>query len=263
MLFITAALFVCSHGAWAWDLPLDIDLIKVHFNHNTGSTASDGITIQKNKTTITAPEYYPAASKYDECAYLMSVTAPTVKAEFYAYDLWQGYSNVSVITDSTDVWRLSESTMTFQPNGASGMVSFNTDANFQQAGSVGKYPFSWSWMVTKIDGDPVTPSLIGKSGHVMYNVLDTPNAPMTVPWVEVLDYACAWAQGETTATGVAEEITKGIYDDLGFKYDTRDGRALYMQAGDDSTFELTQFLMMSLCLHILMTKSVVMIRVRR
>ena len=35
---------------------------------------------------------------------------------------------------------------------------------------------------------------------------------MNYPWVEVLDYACDWAQGETSVTGAATAVAAGVYD---------------------------------------------------
>jgi hypothetical protein len=244
MLFIAAALFVCSHGVCAleWDLPLDIDLIKVHFNHNIDSTASDGITIQKNKTVITSPEYYPAASKYDECAYLMSVTAPTVKAEFFAAD-WsqQLYSYVTIYADKSGGegdWELAETNVAFASE-PSGQVSFNTNGSYPQASTVGKWSFTWSWYITKINGTPVdTPFVIGTSSHTYYNTYSTPNAPMTVPWVEVLNYSCEWAQGETTVVGAATDVAAGIYNAGNMEYD-EEYSAHYT---DHEGFDLSGFL---------------------
>ena len=38
----------------------------------------------------------------------------------------------------------------------------------------------------------------------IYQVLDTPNAPMSVPWIEVLNYSCIWAYGKSSAADVAQ-----------------------------------------------------------
>jgi hypothetical protein len=94
-------------------------------------------------------------------------------------------------------------------------------------------------MVTKIDGDPVTPSLIGKSGHVMYNVLDTPNAPMDTTWVEVLDYACVWADDCSTEVQAATKVAESLYNNLGIVYDEDQQ---YTRGAYHEEFELITFL---------------------
>ncbi len=65
---------------------------------------------------------------------------------------------------------------------------------------------------------------------------------MDYAWAEVLDYSCDWAEGETTATGAAEEITKGIYNDLGLMYDrVQSGPPPYCSQ-EGGSFNLTDFL---------------------
>ena len=233
-----------AESVLAWSLPLDVDVVKIHFNHNTGSTSSDGITIQEDETTIVAPEWYPLSSKNEESAYLKTVTSPTVKAEFYANDIGQqGYSSVRIYAHASSGWALSESNVTF-PGGGSGQVSFGTSASFPQASTVGKWTITWTWKVVKIDGGSVTPFSVGTSTHTFYNVLDTPEAPMTVPWVEVLDYACDWAQGETTEVNALTEITEGINamgdTDGDINYDVN-GQAQYTSMINYEDFDLTDF----------------------
>ena len=217
-----SALVMTAQSASAWDLPLDVDVIKIYFNHNTGSEASDGITIQEDKTTIAAPEWYPAASKNEESAFLKSVNTPTVKAEFYANDIaQQGYYGVTVYADKKSgegTWELSESSMTFSPGGGSGQVSFITDPNNDQDETVGKWTFTWEWKVTEVDEESVSPFSIGESTHTYYNTYASPSSPMDTTWVEVLDYACVWAQGEDTLAGAATEVAAGIYNNENLEY---------------------------------------------
>jgi len=244
ILCVIALSLMMAESVLAWSLPLDIDVVKIHFNHNAGSTSSDGITIQEDETTVTAPEWRPDISKNEECAYLKSVTTPTVKAEFASFDFAsQGYSSITVYADATSGWELSETNAYFASEG-SGLVSFNTNASYPQASTVGKWTVTWTWKVVKIDGGSVTPFSIGTSTHTFYNVLSTPTAPMAVPWVEVLDYACDWAQGETTAVNTASEVAKGIYtmgDQDGDIDYPDDGEADYSEGGFVTHFDLNKY----------------------
>ena len=67
-----------------------------------------------------------------------------------------------------------------------------------------------------------------------YLVLDTPCAPMAEPWSDVLDLACAWADGETTESGVVNAMTTCAYNCCDRNYDG--GRT--HSAG--TTFDLTR-----------------------
>lgn len=64
---------------------------------------------------------------------------------------------------------------------------------------------------------------------------------MSTPWTEVLDAACAWASGETTASQVVENITTGAYTS-----DYKDYNFDYSHCDTTSTgsihFELYDFL---------------------
>jgi hypothetical protein len=86
------------------------------------------------------------------------------------------------------------------------------------------------------------PLWIGETGdHEYYTLLDEPQSPMTVPWTDVLDYACDWASGQTGSSGVATAVTQGIY----YIGDT-DGDIDYDPAShycdDYRIFRLTSFL---------------------
>ena len=229
-----------AESVLAWSLPLDVDVVKIHFNHNTGSTSSDGITIQEDETTITAPEWM--SSKNEESAYTVAVDDPTVKVEFYCSDT-QDFSSVQIYsyrTSGSSTWALDTETITFNPSGSSGTVSFDTKSNGKQPTTVGEYSVSWSWRVLYVDASEQSPPIeIDTSSHTFYNVLSIPTAPMAVPWVEVLDYSCDWASGETTEVNVATEVAKTLYSDLGidYQYSTR-----YTDGTDNEELWLQTFL---------------------
>jgi hypothetical protein len=57
-------------------------------------------------------------------------------------------------------------------------------------------------------------------------LLAAPQAPMSTPWTDVLDKACVWASGQTTATNAATKIAESLYE-CGFKYETDEGASNY------------------------------------
>lgn len=112
-------------------------------------------------------------------------------------------------------------------------------------GSVGIRSFSWDWYVTYIDAvEFEEPLWIGTSGdHEYYTVLAAPQAPMSVPWTEVVEYECDWASGLSNAGGAAGAIVQGLFN-WGLKYDITDGVPHFPEgAGSgNSNFYLTAFL---------------------
>ena len=75
--------------------------------------------------------------------------------------------------------------------------------------------------------------------HLHYTLLAAPQAPMTIPWVPVLDYACDWASGQTSSENAASNITNTIFTS-GFNYDTDNGSTRY--GNTFNFFNLSQFL---------------------
>ncbi|NOY60650.1 MAG: hypothetical protein GXO75_17225 [Calditrichaeota bacterium] len=61
---------------------------------------------------------------------------------------------------------------------------------------------------------------------------------MAEPWTEVLEYACDWAGGKSTATSAATEITNSLYVS-GFNYEDWGG---YPSFGGFNNFNLTKFI---------------------
>lgn len=76
-----------------------------------------------------------------------------------------------------------------------------------------------------------------------YTVYDTPVSPMSAPWVGVLDGACDWAHGCTTALNVLSDVTTGIYEELGDTDGDIDWQTSKVYTGDNYySFDLDNFL---------------------
>jgi len=74
---------------------------------------------------------------------------------------------------------------------------------------VTKRSFTWRWLFTAIpcgnNAFCANTSTI-ETDHTAYFVLDPPLAPSSSPTVEILGYACQWANGQTTANGACNAI---------------------------------------------------------
>lgn len=51
-----------------------------------------------------------------------------------------------------------------------------------------------------------------------YAVLQTPIDKQTQPWMDLLDFSCRWADGETDEQSCAQELTKGLFWDSDWTY---------------------------------------------
>jgi len=64
---------------------------------------------------------------------------------------------------------------------------------------------------------------------------------MSIPWTDVLDYACVWAASQSSSSTSAEKIVQQLYNNSGFIYDTYAGQSRYTSFGEGS-MNLTLFL---------------------
>jgi hypothetical protein len=124
-------------------------------------------------------------------------------------------------------------TVTFGPDGDSGYQTFELTYVRLWSLGVGSWVTKWRWQYRATLMGPWQDIVI--TSHRIYAVLDVPTHPwqqapysasnIHLPWAEVLDYACAWAEGGKTQEDAATAITKSVYD-LGpavIEYDCQGG----------------------------------------
>ena len=201
--------------AIAWDFPLDIDPISMKFYHGG---ANDALDICKNYSTeITVPEYDTVAGRNEVFAYVKGAT-PTVKVKFQADPPDTPSLTIDAInTVGSANWNLADTILYINGSGfsigdANGYVLFSTGDGTTVPNSVQDTNVYWSWRVVAVGGTPRSPYAMGSTNHSFYTLLAAPQAPLAEPWTDVLDYACNWASGETTAQGVVYEITEDAYN---------------------------------------------------
>ena len=106
----------------------------------------------------------------------------------------------------------------------------------------------WQWQCRRPQ-DSSWSNLAQRTRHRIYTVLSTPKSPWTqtpsnapnLPWTEVLDYACRWAEFAETADAVACRIADKVYN-LGpqiMEYDCPGGGATHYAMGN---FDCSEFL---------------------
>ena len=192
--------------AYCWYIPPSFDVYDVRFLYSIDVLINHG-----NEQT------YGNQRRF---AYLLS-TSPTVQACFD----WSGSAEFNTVTINTTYymgwpeWTLDD-TQFNKPESDTLTVyeTFNHDCTLP--GSVDKAFIAWFWYIVKVNGDSVTPIHVGTSSHYHYTLIDNPEEPMDElynggPWCEVLENSCYWADGETTKSGAATEITRNLYSNFG------------------------------------------------
>jgi len=203
------------NNASAWDYPLIVDLIHIKFDYESGY-AYDALDIRKNQS---GRKIQADFTHNQDDVYTLGIVAFTTYGEGFGYP--------------------QETPVDF-PNGgpASPYTTFTTYGSVPN--SVGKRSFKWKWYITKVNGVPFPWGdylwFTDTGWHTHYTLLAAPQNPMSVPWTDVLDYACVWASGKSSESQAVSEITEKAYTSLGKNYY---GEATHAQG---TTFNLTGFL---------------------
>lgn len=216
----------------------DIRVDTISFNYR----GAGAITIYNNQdgSNITSPEYISANHIVKPAAWVKG-GAHTVEVEFKA----------APAVSSADVWaegisltlNTSASPVSVSFSGGTGTAVFNVN---NTPTSIGKHQFAWDWKYQNVNGNPTPVVDMGETGeHLLYTTYSTPNAPMTTPWLEVLDTACTWANGQSAVEAARAAVVADL-NDIG----DLDGDIDYVVWGSYTggifftalNFNLTQFL---------------------
>jgi hypothetical protein len=214
-------------------VPVDwICLESVSFDHNAGSSSSDGINIRINKSSdVVVPEWKKAKKTYP-AAYVRNRTIK-VKAVFSA-GAGVNYCTIRAGVGSGSLGSVGQETVWFT-SGSSGTVSF--DVAGTTPNEIRQFYQKWDWEYEDINGSGTSQAHFASSKNKVYVVLADPLSPMAEPWVGgVLDRACWWASGESSEADAVAELTDGAYAHTGKTYYGGDSHA------PSDTFYLTTFL---------------------
>ncbi len=222
----------------ALSYPSEVDVVWISFNYDQNSHTYDALSIKKDGSSgILEKEW---GGYYSKFAYIKNQTNRRIQVLFHHnQDTTQSYSVVIKADVATGTGLGNGSKMVNFPSNNGG----NSDVTiFQLNGTlpncVGEKHFLFTW-------DAVMPVQIhyGYTGHHHYFVLLTePKAPMAIPWVDVLNYACDWADGKSSSSTALEALTKGLYYNSGLVY----GSTHYKKDNENNQtkwiFHLTDFL---------------------
>ena len=196
---------------------LAIEAIK--FNHDTSSANHDALNIRRNTSTyINIPEWRRFICVNPEDSPVAYAIAPTlgkpitIEASFSSADPGAAFIEVRV-----------EHHVKARPvnfiNGKTGFVSLELLNPPVSHGHVGIWDVEWLWEYRLGPHHPW--HHFTTTRHRIYVVLDVPpdpwkQAPYNVtntqlPWAEVLDYACRWAEGAASKDMAAALVTQSVY----------------------------------------------------
>ncbi|NIM14949.1 MAG: hypothetical protein GTO45_23535 [Candidatus Aminicenantes bacterium] len=214
-------------------------LESITFNHDPVYSSSDAINIRKNRMELVKiPEWTKEGASYP-AAYIRNKSI-TVKAVFSASADVES-AEIKAVTLRGSLGDILPRTVFFK-DGASNPVHFQVSTPAPR--EIKSFDQEWKWSIQDLNYMDSSQEPIGNSINKIYIVLSEPQCPWTTrgptePWTDVLNYACAWADGETTPEGAAEKITHHLYNDLGGSYQQEGSN--YTGSTSES-FDLTDFL---------------------
>lgn len=232
---------------------MNVFLEAIKFNHDPASATADALNIRKNDNEAAPfPEWQRGMSFTAEdsvAAYAIEKTRGqtiSIKAKFKRNDPNLTTIRVQAVDASPPLsmgnvlGKVTEAEVTFADNGESDFVTFLLDDVRLEQRGVGISKNIWKWQFR------VPPNCIwtdfAKTTHKIYTVLDVPHDPWSqdvssadnsqLPWAEVLDVACDWADSAQNPTQATKLITRNTYE-LGY------GLVTYL--GDPSSYAHANF----------------------
>lgn len=217
-----------------------IEVVEIKFNHNTASFSNDALNVRQNLTgTVSISEWISGETNpKDSPAAFVGGHSVKVQVKFKAnrdgvYPIYAtgGPFNLK-ITSVQIVGGVSNPAW----------IEFETS---KLPAAVKAIDVTWNW---KRKVWFIFSQSIDQSYHRFYILLDQPESPWKQspypdnqnPWVEALEYACTWADGQGTTDGVIGRITEHINNGP-YAYDQISGSTHYGTYGPRQ-YNLTAFL---------------------
>ena len=225
-----------------------IAIEAIKFNHDSSSAASDALNVRTNATQfVSVPEWRRFVSINPEDSRAVYAVAPakgktvTIAVSLSSTDPGSAFIEVRV------PGHVKARPVNFI-NGKTGFVLFELVDPLHHA-CVGVRDVDWHWEFRL--GPRHKWHHFAVTLHRIYTILDVPTGPWNqaphnaantqLPWTDVLDHACRWADGATSRDMAAALVTQSVYA-LGpgvITYDCPGGGSSHYSAG---TFNCTAFL---------------------
>jgi hypothetical protein len=245
-LVATAATFVATYldkPASCTALPA-VDVGSVKFNYDPTASAVDALSIRKNYTKdVAVPEWTKGKTTAEQSPAAYSIAAVTgktitIQARFVVNS--SAPVQAQVRADGGGVLgAIDPFTVSFK-NGVSDpeFVTIQLPHHQLATGGVQRQDIQWTWYYQPSGGSWTQ---ICVTNHRIYALLSAPQTPWVqspvlsttqLPWTDVLDYACQWAQGKKTAGDAAAAVTQQVNGGIGLVYDNTSGASKYTDTAD-------------------------------
>jgi len=232
-----------------------IEVTNIKFNHNTGSSANDGINIRQDYNTVydisngewvkggtNIPACYTANKTVTIKARLITTPAANLEADVWAVSADSGGSLGDVVKTSVTFISGVANDVIFQISGTTPNCVKKTTTDV------------WEWKIENINGSGSTACALNTSGvHTVYTILNEPVEPWgntfntsNNAWTKALDFTIASAScnGDSTEPNALVHIAQYLHTGHGLTYDIGEfggdaGRPKYNLLG---TFNLTGYI---------------------
>ena len=223
---------------------------EIKFNHSTGSSTQDAVSIRKNAREpfdLEHGEWWIGGTelKNDPVCYVGG-SEPTVKAKISVSPaIPSARLFAAAVGNNSPLGGLSAQTVAFS-GGVSGWTDFCLDA--MVARTVRRADHRWEWKVSHVDGAAVTAFVCATTGpHRVYTIMDTPVAPWVAngedvqnPWSDALELACTVADGKSDKGNALASLASYLFNSHGVVYDSKHGMPSFLH--DDGAFDMTGYL---------------------
>src|SRR5947209_1935177 len=208
---------------------MSLELQSISFNHPADASTKCSLNIRRNFNDIVRmPEWSRTANvvRSLEAAYVIGRVLEdfsnlTLRVSLQSTDNSLQAATVRAVsrhsTEQDNFGDVVAKRVQFPDAGAPVIVDFNLTNSQLLALGVNAYNVVWDWQFSPT-GNAGDFQSFDESRHKIYAVLARPTLPWThsvdddqLPWAEVLDWACKWAQGAQDVDEAATLITKNVF----------------------------------------------------
>jgi hypothetical protein len=160
----------------------------------------------------------PAVAGFAPANELSSISPLATPAYWRAASAYWSRSQTSPVRSNV-LGEVAAKRVDFAPDGTAPFDTFALEAVRLVERGVGASDVNWRWQFRAHQTSPWQD--FAWSVHRVYAVLDVPGPPWQqqafnaqntqLPWAEILDYACEWAEGAQTEDGAARAITSRVF----------------------------------------------------
>jgi hypothetical protein len=203
---------------------------RIRFDHNPAASTNDALSIRRNGASeydLHGGEWILGGTNQPACyraGTLAAIQARLVLSQ--PAGLTSAVVSAAAVNPGAALPGIRATRVAFT-NGVSDPEYVTLWLDAPMPAAVRRLADVWQWHMADFNGKGSPAIPVATSGvHTVYVVLAEPAAPWTntaaalrAPWGDVLDKACAWADGASDADDVVALLTPHAYDGFGKAYD--------------------------------------------